>query len=222
MNSTTTTKKKTVKKKTIYEKLLLAQRDFKPAKKGADNPFFNSSYSTLSEVWDSCRDALHKQGLFVANEIEMVEGLDNQVTLVTKVYDRSGESVSSRIPIVTKDPTDPQKLGSSITYARRYNLSALLNLMSEEDDDGNRGSSPKVTKSPAESNMGASRPKYGGSMTQKQKSLIVKLYKDKSLNKDAMANLMKLKFKVDAYSELSSEQASAWIQTLMNMDGKAE
>ena len=39
--------------------------------------------------------------------------------------------------------TDPQKLGSCITYYRRYTLSSLLGLQSE-DDDGNTASNKAV------------------------------------------------------------------------------
>ena len=36
---------------------------------------------------------------------------------------------------------DPQKLGSAITYFRRYTLQSLLGLQAE-DDDGNKASAP--------------------------------------------------------------------------------
>jgi len=38
--------------------------------------------------------------------------------------------------------TKPQEIGSSITYARRYNLQALLDL-STDDDDGNSANDAK-------------------------------------------------------------------------------
>ena len=54
----------------------------------------------------------------------------------------SGESVTGRTPILTKDNTDPQKMGSGITYAKRYGLQSAFGLPSE-DDDGNSASMPK-------------------------------------------------------------------------------
>jgi hypothetical protein len=42
------------------------------------------------------------------------------------------------MPVAKKD--DPQALGSSITYARRYSLQAILMINVEEDDDGNKAS----------------------------------------------------------------------------------
>jgi hypothetical protein len=40
---------------------------------------------------------------------------------------------------------DPQKIGSAITYYRRYTLQSLLSLKAE-DDDGNLASNPIVMK----------------------------------------------------------------------------
>jgi len=39
---------------------------------------------------------------------------------------------------------DPQKIGSAITFYRRYTLQSLLGLQSE-DDDGNKAIPPKKT-----------------------------------------------------------------------------
>jgi hypothetical protein len=35
------------------------------------------------------------------------------------------------------EKTNPQKAGSAITYLRRYSLTAILGVFSEDDDDGN-------------------------------------------------------------------------------------
>jgi len=43
----------------------------------------------------------------------------------------------------TKD--DPQGIGSSITYQRRYAIGAILSLNIDEDDDGNSASNPVKT-----------------------------------------------------------------------------
>jgi hypothetical protein len=46
------------------------------------------------------------------------------------------EKIESRFPI-PETITDPQKMGSAITYAKRYNIGQLFNIMTDEDDDGN-------------------------------------------------------------------------------------
>ena len=62
--------------------------------------------------------------------ISNVEGVSY---LETSVYDiESEEAIKSSFPITNPDP---QKFGSAMTYGKRYNLSALLNIVSDEDDD---------------------------------------------------------------------------------------
>jgi hypothetical protein len=62
-----------------------------------------------------------------------------ETTLIESV---SGESIVSSFPIFG---TKPQEVGSSMTYARRYNIQALLDL-STDDDDGNLANSAPATK----------------------------------------------------------------------------
>jgi hypothetical protein len=40
------------------------------------------------------------------------------------------------------EKNSPQAIGSAITYMRRYAISAVLGLIVEEDDDGNKASNP--------------------------------------------------------------------------------
>jgi len=64
------------------------------------------------------------------------------------------------------DQTDPQKLGSEITYYRRYTLQSLLALQAE-DDDGNKASRPAPKKAetklaiPTKEQIGAMRKALG-------------------------------------------------------------
>jgi hypothetical protein len=47
----------------------------------------------------------------------------------------SGEWMSSNYPINVKDASNPQQLGSALSYARRYGLQSVL-LLNASDDDG--------------------------------------------------------------------------------------
>jgi hypothetical protein len=62
---------------------------------------------------------------------------------MTEVYEVcSNESISSVFPIIVQKNT-PQEYGSAVSYAKRYSLSGLLNLIiADEDDDGNASSQP--------------------------------------------------------------------------------
>lgn len=102
-------------------------------KKDGNNPFFKSKYATLNSVLETIERHLTTCGLVVVQN-PMVDRLE---TVISDV--ESGEFIKSEIPYIAI--ADMQKLGSAITYARRYALMAMLNLEAE-DDDGN-GAMPK-------------------------------------------------------------------------------
>lgn len=132
--------------KALYAALVKAQSQIRNAVKDSTNPHFKSRYADLESVWDAVRDALHK------NELAVLQLTDIDPSgaplLITRVIHTSGEHVEGRYPLVCKDMTDAQKLGSSMSYARRYALSAMLGVI-QSDDDGNAASAPKATPAPA-------------------------------------------------------------------------
>jgi len=107
------------------------------AVKDAKNDHFKSRYADLASCWDACREALAANGLSV---VQLPEGDGSVVTMTTMLIHTSGQWVSCT---GTFRPTkaDPQGLGSCITYARRYQLCAVVGI-SPEDDDGNAASEP--------------------------------------------------------------------------------
>lgn len=113
--------------------LCKAQGDIKPAIKDTTNPFFKSKYADLASVWEACRGPLSNNGIFVSQH-PTLEGCI--VTIETMIMHISGEWMSSKLSMSSKD-TSPQAIGSTITYARRYSLSSIIGISSEEDDDGN-------------------------------------------------------------------------------------
>lgn len=103
--------------------------------KDANNPFFKNSYATLDQIIDEVRPILNKHGLSI---MQFPSGDGDHVTLKTLILHESGEWIESD-PISMKPvKNDPQSVGSAITYARRYSLSAFLSLNTGEDDDGNK------------------------------------------------------------------------------------
>lgn len=108
----------------------------KPLKKDADNPFFKSSYVTLDNILSAIKEPLKEAGLTFV-QIPVGEGLR---TILIDI--ESGESLEGTFTLMPAK-NDPQGQGSAITYARRYALSAILGLSTEEDDDGNKASTPE-------------------------------------------------------------------------------
>ena len=108
-----------------------AQATMTSAKKDSVNPHFKSKYADLASVWDACREPLTKNGLSV---IQMPGKDETGYYVETVLAHSSGEFVSCKLHIVPiKD--DPQGLGSSITYARKYALAAIAGIAPDDSDD---------------------------------------------------------------------------------------
>lgn len=122
---------------TLAKALAKAQGAIKPAAKGAENPFFKSSYADLPAIVKACRDELTK------NDIAVIQrtGYEGETLLLeTILAHSSGEWISGVYP-VKPVKADPQGMGSAITYARRYALAAMVGVVAEdEDDDANAAS----------------------------------------------------------------------------------
>lgn len=114
-------------KTNIYSKLLKVQTEIGAISKDTKNPFYNSKYFDINSLLRQVMPLLQKQELVLIQPIQ-----DGQVKSV--IIDTEGGSVESTMFL--PDINDPQKLGSAITYYRRYTLQSLLALQAE-DDDGN-------------------------------------------------------------------------------------
>jgi len=105
-------------------------------KKDAKNPFFKSSYASLSNILESINDPLVESGLSIG------QFPSGQYGLTTILMHESGEFISSEYEMKpAKD--DPQGRGSCITYQRRYALAAVLSLNIDDDDDANQATHGK-------------------------------------------------------------------------------
>lgn len=123
--------------KNIAKALSQFQSEIKNPKNVADNPFFKSKYCPLNEVIDATKPILTKYGLCV---LQMPSGDGQNITITTLLMHESGEWIESEPLTLKADKATAQGAGSAITYGRRYSLSAMLGISSEDDDDGNHAS----------------------------------------------------------------------------------
>lgn len=118
----------------LAQALAKAQGAMSSAKKTASNPFFKSKYAPLSSIVDAIKAPLSSNGLAYTQTTEI--GDDSAVIIETVLLHVSGEWISGKLRMMPAK-TDPQGVGSCITYARRYGLQAIVGIDADNDDDGN-------------------------------------------------------------------------------------
>lgn len=121
----------------IYKKLFEAKKEIGKISKDSTNPFYKSKYFDINQLLEHVEPILQKHELLLLQPIE-------EDKVCSTILDIESEKfISSAIKLTNQ--TDPQKLGSEITYYRRYTLASLLGLQAE-DDDANSTVKSKETK----------------------------------------------------------------------------
>ena len=158
----------------LSKALFSIQNSLPPAIKDARNSFVGNDYATLNSVMETCRDALYSHGIWLVQlpcpaPVELGTGHIGLETRLTHV--ESGQWLSS-VTVIPLPKSDPQGLGSALTYARRYSLCTILGIITE-DDDGNAASvhpqRPYKTQSQPK-NKTQDKPRNSNSSTQSQSS----------------------------------------------------
>jgi hypothetical protein len=121
--------------------------------KDAVNPHFKNKYASLSNIIEATTPHLNAVGLSII-QLPCESGLE------TMLLHTSGEYISSVSLTPCKDASNPQALGSALTYARRYALGAVLSLNIDEDDDAQRATVAPVPTPKAKSELTPSHPKW--------------------------------------------------------------
>jgi hypothetical protein len=106
------------------------------------NPHFGSRFTGLDTIVERVDPVLAEHGLLWLTHPGIDEqgrpALNYQLTAID-----TGESLAGLMPLLL-GKADMQGLGSAFTYARRYALVIVLNLVADEDDDGNQASTGDV------------------------------------------------------------------------------
>ena len=104
---------------------------------------YTFDYAPHELIVAAVRQPLAKRGLSVTQTLSAMP--DGRPALRTILLHSSGERIEDTFPLPLREGMTAQEIGSAITYIRRYALSAILGLATEDDDDGNRASGNKVT-----------------------------------------------------------------------------
>lgn len=150
--------------------LVAAQGEIKSITKDSTNPHFKNKYVSLDALTEAVRPILFKHGLsLIQGAVPTTEegGRLTALTVETMLLHSSGEWISNGITlpvgtvsiknkageVVGAEPT-AQTAGGAVTYGRRYGLTALLAITTDEDDDGAKASA----RAPAKNGATAAAP----------------------------------------------------------------
>lgn len=117
--------------KNIATALVKAQMEMSTPKKGSVNPFFKNKYADLNDVLEAVVPALNNNGIVV---LQPLVNIDGKNFVKTVLMHESGETFESIAEIFCAKQNDAQSYGSGISYARRYALSSICGIGSEDDD----------------------------------------------------------------------------------------
>jgi hypothetical protein len=116
----------------FHIKLFKLQQEIGAIERDQANSYFKDhKYFDINKLIKGLKPLFLKYKLLLLQPI-----MDNEVCTIIQDLE-SEESITSGIKI--QDVKDPQKVGSCVTYYRRYTLQSLLGLQAD-DDDGNKAS----------------------------------------------------------------------------------
>lgn len=119
----------------IYKKLAKVKAKIGKISKDSTNPFFKSKYFDVNALLEHVEPLLEEQNLLLIQPVS--EG--NVYSIIYDIETTKEENSHIKSYLKLPELNDPQKVGSAITYYRRYTLQSLLGLQAE-DDDGNKAS----------------------------------------------------------------------------------
>lgn len=150
----------------LAKALLQVQRQMSPAMKDGKNPFTRSNYATLNSVMESCREALLNNNIWLCQYPVPID-MPDCLGLMTKLTHTESGQWQASLAVVPLPKADPQGMGSAMTYARRYAITAMLGMVTEDDDGEAAKRAPNAQsrpKAPANnrgvSNNGKRQPEF--------------------------------------------------------------
>lgn len=198
----------------INKALVEFHKQVKQPMKDAKNPFFKSKYVPLENVVEAIDEVAPSLGLsftqWASNDV------NGRVGVSTMLLHESGEYIEYDPVYMKADKETAQGAGALISYLKRYSLSAVFGITSDQDDDGNHASG--VSNKPQQAKQKSSQVQ---SPTDKQKEELTKAIElfigvavENGKSEEYKTQITKLKNA--NVSELSSEQIARTHKSITN------
>lgn len=189
--------------KELYKALLKFQGLMKPVAKDANNPHFDNDYASLAAIVKAATPHLQACGL-AFTQVPVEDG-----RLRTTIFHvESGECVESTMEL-NATRKDPQGIGSAMTYAKRQALTAMLGIVSEDEDDDGEAAVGRTAPVAAK----AAPVARGELLTDAQRTKIWAMAGERGFTTDAM-NARAMESYGVRVSSLTKEQAAEVIEKM--------
>jgi ERF superfamily len=199
----------------IAEALAAFQQEMPVVAKGktAKVGSYSYTYADLADVTEAAMPVLTKHGLSFSCG---PHSTDNGYELTGVLLHTSGESLHGALPI---RGNNPQELGSSLTYMRRYLFGCLTGLVTDDDDDAQlaqQAAKKAAKKQPAKKQGGET----GEAITQDQSRKLHAQFNDVGITErgDRLAFASKqIGRDIESSSDLTRKEASSVIEALVEL-----
>ncbi|OEL06873.1 single-stranded DNA-binding protein [Staphylococcus xylosus] len=119
----------------INKALVEFHKQVKQPMKDANNPFFKSKYVPLENVVEAIDEVAPSLGLSFTQWAS--NDANGRIGVSTMLLHESGEYIEYDPVYMKADKETAQGAGALISYLKRYSLSAVFGITSDQDDDGN-------------------------------------------------------------------------------------
>lgn len=142
------------------ERLVMACGEMQNPPLDSTNPHFKNKFASLLAVSNVVRPVLAKYGIAYRQSVDTnASGLSFVCTYAYGV-EHDGTFAEKRLAVVPITvQSNPQQMGSALTYAKRYCLLAAFGLVGDEDDDAEAASKPAAKPAKKASKPKAAAPK---------------------------------------------------------------
>lgn len=197
----------------LFKALNTFRKTLKQPVKDTVNPFFKSTYVTLDGVIKAVDDALEGTGLSFMQEATTSE---KTVSVKTYIFHDSGQMMALDPLTLPAVKTDPQGLGSAITYAKRYALAAAFGVTSDVDDDGNQAVKSQKSNKPKQNEPKQSEPTapQADKLSDNQRKAIFAKANVIAKANNMTADEVITAYKIEDVAEISKKKASNLIDRL--------
>ena len=184
-----------------------------PKTKTAKAGQYSYSYADLASIQQAIAPRLHACGLSIGFETQQ-DGDTLHVVAIVRHAGGHSERTSFPVPIDRQARmNDTQKVGSALTYGRRYALTAALGIVTADEDDDGQASGyqapskpPQRPQEPARTQEAPPSSPAPGRVTEAQVKRLYARIRELGLDRERVKSWVLRSWKIDGFNDLTRDQ----------------